>query len=144
MVAFAGADGVALPVDVTLGVGAARGRVTGVRPRHTLVLLADVALAAVGVSLALVGAPGDGVRLGDVVRQAAADGVAVTGDSALSVWAAGRRIAGVWLDDTSLALADVSLLAIGVAHTLRPTSSDGVGLGDKSWLAATDGVAIEV
>ena len=52
------------------------------------------------------------------------------------------RVTGIRLLDTSLALANVSLLAVGVNDTLRPAASDGVGLGDEAGLTSADGVAL--
>ena len=75
----AGAHGVALPVHVALRVPAARSWVAGIGSWDALVVLADVARGAVGVPLALPATPCDRVWLGDVVGEAAADGVAVGG-----------------------------------------------------------------
>ena len=52
-----------------------------------------------------------------------------------------RRATRVWLLDTSLALANVSLLTVRVNDTFRFTSGDGVRVGDQAGLTSTDGVA---
>ena len=46
----------------------------------------------------------------------------------------------IWLDNTSLALTDVTTLTIRVPDTLRATPSDRVGLRDEAGLTGTDGV----
>jgi len=74
-----GAHRVPLSVGVALGVRTTRGRVAGVRPRHTLVVAADVALHTVRVRDALPPTPCDRVGLGDVVRKTPTDGVAIVG-----------------------------------------------------------------
>ena len=48
----------------------------------------------------------------------------------------------IWLDNTSLALTDVTTLTIRVSDTLRATPSDRVGLRDEAGLAPTDWVAL--
>jgi hypothetical protein len=139
-----GTDWVALPVDVAPGVGSAGRGVAGVRPGLAPVVGADVALATVRVSLTLSAAARDGVRLGDVVREAATDRVPRPGDRALGVRTAGGGKAGVRLLDTSLALADVAGATVRVPDTLRTTTSDGVRLGDETGVTPTDGVPVEV
>ena len=52
-----------------------------------------------------------------------------------------RRVTRVWLLDTSLALANVSLLTVRVNDTLGLTPRDSVGVGDEARLTSTDGVA---
>jgi len=140
----AGAHGVALPVHVALGVPTTRGWVARVGPGHALVVLANVAGGAVRVSLALSAAPGDGVRLGDVVGEASADRVAVRGHRALCVRPTWTWVAWVRLDHTPLALTDVTALAIGIPHTFRSTASDGVRLRNETRLATTDGISSKV
>ena len=58
----------------------------------------------------------------------------------LAVGSTGVWITGVRLDDTSLALADVSLLTVRVYDALRAAAGDGVGLGDETGLTGADGV----
>ena len=72
---------------------------------------------------------------------ASTDGVAIASDTALGSRAAGRWVTRVWLHNTSLALTNVSLLAIRVDDALRPAASDGVRLGDEARLTGTDGIA---
>ena len=85
--------------------------------------------------------PSDGVRVGDEARLTSADGVTIASDGTLGSRSAGRRVTGIWLHDTSLALANISLLAVRVNDTLRPAASDGVRLGDEAGLTRADGVA---
>ncbi len=85
----AGAHRVAQTVHRALRARAARGRLARVRAHGAPIVLADVAGAAIRIPLALPAAAGDGVRLGDVGGQAAADGISVSGDRALCVRAAG-------------------------------------------------------
>jgi len=81
---------------------------TGVRTGYTAVVLAYVSTAAVGVPLALPATAGDGVGLGDVSGQAAADGVPRPGHRALRVGAAGGGGAGVRLFRAAVVGADVA------------------------------------
>ena len=96
---------------------------------------------AVGVNDTLRLTPGDGVGVGDEARLTSADGVTIASDGALRSRPARRWVTRVWLHDTSLTLANVSLLAVRVNDTLGPAASDGVGLGDKAGLTGADGIA---
>ena len=59
---------------------------------------------------------------------------------ALSVGAAWRWLAGVRSGHAPLALTHIALLTIWVSDTLRTTASDGVRLGDQTWLTPANGV----
>ena len=141
---LAGADRVALPVDVALCVPPAGARQAGVGSGDTLVVAADHAGPAVGIPFALSTASSDCVRHGDVRGQASADGIACSADHAFGVWPAWTWIAGVWLLDAPLVLTDVTLLAVWVSDTLRPAAGDCVWFGNEARLAPTNGVASKV
>jgi len=106
--------------------------------------LADVSSLAVGIPHTLWLATGDGVRVGDETRLAPANGIARASYGTNCAGATGRWEARVWLLDTSLVPADQSPLAVWVPHTLRATAGDGVRLGNETWLAGADGVALRV
>ena len=137
----AGAHRVAEAVDGTLGVWAARGGFARVGTRCAAVVLANVAAAAIRIALAFSPTAGDGVRLGDVGGQAAADGVAVARYCALRVGAAWRWIAGIRLVGTAVVQADAAAAAIRITLALPLATGNGVGHGDKAGQAATDRVA---
>ena len=141
---LAGADRVALPVDVALRVPPAGARHAGVWSGDALVVAADHAGPAVGISFALSTASSDGVRLGYVGGQASADGIASPADHALGVWAAWTRVARIRLLDAPLVLADQPLLAVWVSDALRPAAGDCVWFGDETGFAPTDWVAGKV
>ena len=61
-------------------------------------------------------------------------------DSADSPRPTRGRVTGIRLLDTSLALTNVSLLAVRVNDTLGLTPGDGVGVGDEAGLTSADGV----
>jgi len=136
------ADGVTLEVDCTNRPRPTRRWVTRVRLLDTSLALTNVSLLTVRVYDAFRLTAGDGVRVGDEARLTSTDGVACPGHGAFGSRSTGRRVTRVWLDDTSLALANVSLLAIRVDDTLRFTARDGVWVGDEARLTSTDGVAI--
>jgi len=137
----AAAHGVTLSVLHALSVGAAWRWLAGVRSGHTPLALTHIALLTVGVPDTLRATAGDGVRLGDQTWLTSADGVALEVDCTDSPRPTRRRVTRVWLLDTSLALANVSLLTVRVNDTFRFTPGDGVRVGDEAGLASTDGVA---
>jgi len=137
----AATDGVTRPGQRTLGPGTTRGGNTGVRLLHTLLVLTDETSAAVRVNDTLWPAASDGVRVRDEAGLTPADGVTRPSHGALSSGATRRGVAGVRLDNTPLALTDVTSLTVGVLDTLRSTASDGVRLGNEARLTGTDGIA---
>jgi len=141
---FASADGIAGSCNRTNCSWAAWGRVAGIRLDHTTLVLADVSSLAVGVPHTLWLATGDCVRIGDETSLTSADGIARAGDGTNCSGTTGRWEAGIWLLDTSLVPADQSPLAVWVPHTLRATAGDGVRLGNETWLAGADGIALWV
>ena len=118
-----------------------RGWVTGIRLLDTSLALTNESLLTVRVNDTLGLTPGDGVGVGDEAGLTSADGVTIASDGALGSRSAWRRVTRIWLHDTSLALANVSLLAVGVNDTLRPAASDSVGLGDEAGLTRANRVA---
>ena len=62
-------------------------------------------------------------------------------DSADRSRTAGTWNTGIWLLHTSLALTDVAATTVRIHQALRATPSDGVGVGDETWLTSTDGIA---
>ena len=141
---LAGADRVALPVDVTPCVPPAGARQAGIGSGDTLVVAADHSGPAVQIPFALSTATSDGVRLGDVGGQASADGIACLADHALGVWAAWTWIAGIRLLNAPLVLADIPLLAVWVYDALRPTASDCVWFGNETGFAPTNRIASKI
>ncbi len=138
----AGAHRVAQAVHRAFRARAARGRLARVRPDRAPVVLADVARAAIRIPLALPAAAGDRVRLGDVGGQAAADGISVSGDRALCVGPAGRRVAGIRLVRAAVVHADArAAAAIRIAFALPLAAGNGVRHGDEAGEAAADGIA---
>ena len=99
---------------------------------------------AVGIPHALWLAARDGVRVGNETRLASADGIARPGNGTNCPRATGRWDTRVRLLDTSLVPADQASLAVWVPQTLRAAASNGVRLGDETWLAGADGVALGV
>jgi len=135
------ADGVSELVGHAHGSWTTGGGVAWVGLLHAPLVLADVTPLAVGIPDALGAAASDGVRLGDQTRLAPADGVSVVVDLASGAWAAGGWVAGVGLLNASLVLANKAAFAVGIPHTLRAASSDGVWFGDQALLAPANGVA---
>jgi len=134
-------DGVARPGQSTVSSRTTRGRVTWIGLLHTLLVLTDEASATVWVSDTLGFTTCDGVGVGDETWLTSTDGIARPGQSALSSRTTGRGVAGIWLDNTSLALTDVASLTVRVSHALRATPGDCVGLGDEAGLTGADSVA---
>jgi len=141
---FAPADGIAGPSNGTNCSWTTRGRVAGIRLDHTTLVLADIASLAVGVPQTLWLATGDGVGVGDEASLTPADGIARTGNGTDRPGATGGRDARIRLLHTSLISADQPPLAVWVPHTLRATAGDGVRLGNETWLAGADGIALWV
>ena len=135
------ADGVTCPRHGALSSGATGRRVTRVWLDHASLTLANISLLTIRIYDTLGLTPSDGVRIGDEAGLTSADGVTIASDGALGSRSAWRRVTRIWLHDTSLALANVSLLAVGVNDTLRPAASDGVGLGDEAGLTRANRVA---
>ena len=106
--------------------------------------MADVSSLAVRIPHTLWLATGDGVRVGDETRLTPADGIARASNGTDCPRATGRWEARIWLLDTSLLPADQSPLAVWVPHTLRATAGDGVRLGNETWLAGADSIALRV
>ena len=140
----ASADRVPCPAHRALCVWAAGTRVARIRLLDAPLVLADQPLLAVGVSDALRSATGDCVWFGNETRLTSTDRIASKIGSADGPWAAGTWHAGVGFDNTPLAPADITLLAVWVSHTLRLAPSDGVRVGNKTGLTATDCVACSV
>ena len=134
------ADGVTRPRYRALRPGATGRRVTRIGLHNTSLVLTDVALLTIRISHALRLTPGDSVGVGDEPGLTSADGVTIPSHRALGPGSTGVWIAGVRLDDTSLALADVSLLTVRVYDALRAAAGDGVGLGHQAGLTPADGV----
>ncbi len=140
----AGAHGVAQTVHRALRARAARGRLARVRAHGAPVVLADVAGAAIRIPLAFPAAAGDRVRLGDVGGQAAADGISASGDRALCVGTAGRRVAGIRLVRAAVVHADArarAAAAIRIPLAFPLAAGNGVRHGDEAREAAADGIA---
>ena len=114
--------------------------VTRVRLLDTSLTLTDESLLTVRVNDTLWLTPGDSVGVGDEPGLTSADGVTIPSHRALGSGPTGVWIAGVGLDDTSLALADVALLTVRVYDALRTAAGDGVGLGDETGLTGADRV----
>ena len=116
-------------------------RDTRVRLLYTLLIAANKARLTIRISHTFWLASRNGVWVGYQTSLASADGIACSSDSTVSPWAAGRRVAGVWLLNASLALAHETLLTVRVPHTLRLAARDCVRVGYQSLLTTTDGVA---
>jgi len=69
------------------------------------------------------------------------DSIASPGHRTLSSRSTRVRITWIRLHHTPLTLTHISLLTVRINNTLWSTTSDGVRLGDQSWLAGTDGIA---
>lgn len=122
----AGAHRIALSVHIALSVGSTRSWLAGIRPRHTLVVLANVVSATVSVCLTFSSTASDGVRLGYIGGQASANRITRGGHAALGVRSTRRWVTWVRFDHTFVALANVSCLAISVNFTLSLTTRDSV------------------
>ena len=134
------ADGVTRPRYRALRPRSTGRRVTRIGLHNTSLALTDVSLLTVRIYDALRLTPGDSVGVGDESGLTSADGVTIPSHRALGSGSAGVWIAGVGLDDTSLALADVALLTVRVYDALRAAAGDGVGLGDEAGLTGADRV----
>ena len=130
-----------MEVDCTDSPRPTRRRVTRVWLLDTSLALANVSLLTVRVKDTFRFTSGDGVRVGDQAGLTSTDGVACPGHRALSPRATGRWVTRVGLDDTPLALTNVSLLAIRVYDALRAAASDGVRRGDEARLTGANGIA---
>ena len=130
--------------DPALSPRAAGVRIARVRLLHTACLGTDKPVLTVGVNHALRATACDGVWLGHQAGETPADGVALIAGLTGGAGPTGTGLARVWLLHTSLAPADLPVVTVGVHHALRTTASDGVGLGDETWQAPTDGVALTV
>ena len=86
----------------------------------------------------------DGVWLGNEARETPADGVSLAARLTGGARPTGTGLTRVWSLHTPLAPADLPVVTVRVHHALRTTASDGVGLGDETWQAPTDGVALTV
>ncbi len=131
-------DGVAMVVDLASGSGSTGARVAGIRPLHTLLVLADVASVAVVINHTLRPTAGDRVRLGDEARQALTDCIVIGAHAAGGSLSTGLGVAGVRLLNALLVLTDVAVVAVRVVNTLGTAASDGVGLGNISRQAVAD------
>lgn len=136
-----GACGVAIAVDIAVGVWSTRRRITWIGAGNTSIVGANVTAVAVGVSLTLSTAACDGVRLRDVVRKTATKRVASSGYGAFCVGATGGWVAWIWLFNTLVVGADVPGLAVGIPLALSAAASDGIGFRDKIGQTPTDWIA---
>ena len=59
----------------------------------------------------------------------------------ISILATWGRVAGIWLDHTTLVLADITSLAVRIPNALWLAAGDGVWVGNETRLASADGVA---
>ena len=131
-------------VDLTSGSWATGTGITGVRPRHTLLVLADITMVAVRVYLALRSTAGDGVWLRDQTREAVTNRVSCPVRLAGGARSTGRGVARVWLLHTPVVLAHLSVRAVGVRVALIVTASDGVRLGNKARLTLADSIVVSI
>ena len=65
-----------------------------------------------------------------------ADGISNIVGHASSSRTTGGWIARIRFFNTTLTFTNVTRLTIRVSNTFRPTTSDGIGLGNQSWVAS--------
>jgi hypothetical protein len=108
-----------------------------------LVVSADETTPTIGISLTFTPTTCDGIRLRYEAGIALADGVAIH-IGAECVWAAGRGVTGVRLNNAFLILANVAMLTVRINHTFGTTTSNSIRLGNQPRLTPTYGVPVEV
>jgi len=138
------ANGVAQSVDHASGVGSTGGGVAWVRFFNTTLVLTNKATFTIRIPGALRSASSDGVWFGDKSLLTSANGVAQAVDHASRVGTTGGGVAWVRLLHTSLVLAHISILTVGIPNTFGATAGDGVRLRYQPSLTPANWVSILV
>ena len=138
------ANWVASTVDLTGGSWTTGAGIAGVGLLHTLLIAADVAIATVGVNLALRSAAGDGVWLWDKSGKAVTNRVSCPVRLTGGARSTGGGVARIGFLHTPVALAHLSVGTVWVGVALVVAASDGVRLGNEPGLALADGIAVDI
>lgn len=115
--------------------------VAWIRCLNAHLVFTHISTIAVRISRTFRAATSYGVRFGHKFSKTSANGVSKFISHTHCSGAARRWIAWVWLFYTPLIIADISGLAIWISNAFRPTSSYGIGFGNKTRITSTNGIA---
>ena len=115
-------DGIPRPGHRTLGTWSTGGWVTWVWLLNTSLTLTHKASLTIWISDTLWLTSRDCVWVGNQTSLTSTDGITSASDRTLSTWSTWVGVTWIWLNNTSLALTNISLLTVWVSDTLRSTT----------------------